>query len=320
MDNSSFGIPSKLYIQIYRDAVRGGESQLRRYLSVLQNLSLGVVFHGFPRDLVRNHARLIRLANEYGLEPAFSWGLDSERDNDGSKLTAKEKGECMGTVLQAKEVLFGLEDAESAWDRDHGPEDETDERGALEMNEALFNKAPNAIVGDQPWFAMEVHGDERRLAKPIEHGGTFAGFPSDEFAKYLKFRAPQFYWNDFKRTHGKTRYAYVRNRMNNDWAIHETSLARLNLVRPRTVTIQGYEHEDMPWNLCKCLIEHEDKPVIMWSDPFPTDVTLRYIRAWLTLRSRGYTGPRSVASFQRDAGLREDNLLGHDTATALGAV
>jgi hypothetical protein len=316
-----------IWFQIYRGAVQGRSaaqrrSTLRTYMHDISTMGLpGVVLHGFPRELLSVYKELLDIGKELGLPVAFSWGLDGSRDNDGSRLTAEEKGSCMGEVLTHPETAFGLIDAETAWDRDTGTDDDADEAGALAMGKELRKLAPDAVLGDQPWFAIQSHGDERKEALDIGSGGTFRGFPSDEFASFVDFRAAQVYWNDAR---GKDRAQRIQNWHEKDWREHDTSLARKGLVRPRTYTLQGYGHDDIPYELAASIqkLLDDDKPVILWGEPYPTYVTIRIVRAVMKLRGMGYVGTGAVKRFQNDAnqhgaGLSADDRLGLKTADAL---
>jgi hypothetical protein len=320
------GVPAGMWPQVYRGSLRGHTrrekvASLRLFLAQCAAMGLpGVVFHGFPRELIGAHSELIALASEVGLLSAFSWGLDSSKDNDGSRLTAAEKGECVGAVMAHSMAAFGLLDAESQWDKDTGPDDDMDEAGALELGAALRRSAPLAVMGDQPWFAIQWHGDERVKPEALARGGTFRGFPSDEFASFVQFRAPQVYWNDF---HGADRGERIVAWHEKDWTEHDKSLARNALQRPRTYTLQAYGHDDIPWALVHTLIALEDRPAILWSEPFPTRPTLRCMAAVLKLRALGFTGPGAVRRFQASANatgamhLAEDDAAGPATLDAL---
>jgi hypothetical protein len=191
------GIDPGVYLQLYRSAIRGNTLQARRdtlarYVREIagmraQGLVAGVVFHGFCEDLRDAWPRLEALAATYGVPAGASWGLD------GRDLSARAKGDLVGQVLAAPKCRFGLLDAEGQWDSDLGPADDLDEQGALELGEALRRRAPSARVGDQPWYAIEAHGDVRRTARPIEHGGVFRGFPVVDTAYNFVITEGQFW-------------------------------------------------------------------------------------------------------------------------------
>jgi hypothetical protein len=311
--------PPGVYPQIYRGSgvfrgtAREKRAQLNAYCEEAHELGVpGVVMHGFPRELAQ------------AWDGLASWGLDQSKDTDRTRLTAREKGECIGEIIADVRCAAGLLDAEGQYDTDQGPDDDMDEAGALELVGAVRARSADGLLGDQPWFAIEAHGDERRVAKPISLGGVFAGFPSDEFATGINWvRATQNYWCDFWATHGAGAYRYVMDRNAREWATHEASLARLGLVRPRTITVQGYGHDERPWHLVDCLLRYRDRVVVMWSNPFPTEITracMAFVR-FLTregLAPAGVDAREIVRAFQRSMGLPADGFAGVDTFAKAG--
>jgi len=324
-----------VYVQIYRDSVHGPTPQgrrdaLARLVERLGQLSLpGVVYHGFARELVRNWPGLVEIAVDNGLHPMASWGLDGTRDNDGTRLTAKEKGECIGEVLRDPMCVLGLADAEVAYDTDQGLDDDTDEAGALVMGEQVRKLAPSALFGDQPWFAMDSHGELRPKPRPIGRGGPFAGFPIDEFASVVNGHFIQAYCNDFTRQFGEERYDRVFNWMERDWNKIDRAFEPVGLRRFRSITIQGYG-----WrlrDLARCLLEwwvRRQYPVIMWSEPFPSSDTIRVVQGVQRLVVEGFACPgidpiEAVRSWQIDANehganLDTDGYLGNKGLTYMG--
>jgi hypothetical protein len=181
-------------------------------------------------------------------------------------------------VLAKPSCVAGLLDAEGQYDSDTGPADDMDEAGALTLCKAIQFAAPNAWVGDQPWYKITSHGDVRRTAKPIEQGGTFSGFPVDEFAtvcNWGRFRQAYIY-NDLG--------AYYRptfDAMDKSWAEIAPSLRSLGLERPLRVTLQGYRwksHEFVDALLSRGSCRGE--PVVIWCDPMiaaPEERGLRFV-------------------------------------------
>jgi hypothetical protein len=323
--------PPGIYPQIYRGSgvfrgtAREKRAQLNAYLEEAVQLGVpGVVMHGFPRELGVAWDGLAKLCADHGLRALASWGLDGSKDNDRTRLTPREKGEEIGAILADPRCAAGLLDAEGQWDTDTGPADDMDEAGALELVAAVRARSADGLLGDQPWFAIEAHGDERRTAKPIGLGGTFAGFASDEFATGINWvRATQNYWCDFWKTHGAGAYRYVMDRNATEWATHEASLARLGLVRPRTITVQGYGHDERPWHLVDCLLRYRDRVVIMWSNPFPTAITtaaMDFVRFLVGegLAPAGVDAREIVKAFQRSMGVDADGFAGRDTFEKAG--
>jgi hypothetical protein len=230
-----------------------GATDVQAALKDAKQLQLdGVIFHGSTQAV----APAAAWAQAQGLPFAFSFGVDGPG-------TGASKGKAIGELLASvHDLSFALLDAEGAWDAKSAPCD-TDEANALALGQALRAAAPNVIVGDQPWFAIESHGHERPTALALGKGGTFAGFPSDEFASFLQFRAPQLYFRDF---HEPNAYQKVRDWCTRDWDTHDTSLKRLQLDRPRTWTLQAYGHQDRPQDFVDALLRARDRLVVLWWD------------------------------------------------------
>jgi hypothetical protein len=324
----------QLIVQVYRGAYSGRDprAQLARDLVHLQQLGLrSVCFHGFPRELAGAWDGLAKLARDSGLVAIASWGLDGTRDNDGTTLTSREKGLLIGEVLRHPLAAAGLLDAEGRWD--HGgtdPEGPT-EVGALELGAAIRERAPLALVGDQPWPWIESHGDLRTSARPLREGGVFRGFPVDEFATVANWgRFRQDYWIDW----AQDAYLRVTARMEQDWGPLQSALRPLGLDRPLRYTVQGYKHREKPHHLAHCLLERmvqRQEPVVMWSDPMPDRVTLPILQAVLFLVREGYAAPgvdprEAVRRFQRahnaraaaGAQLDPDGWMGWQSIEAAG--
>lgn len=312
----TFGVPAGTWLQLYRGAMRGGRAELLRYLDEAREMHAtgacaGVVLHGFPRELEANAAGLATECRSRSLPFAFGWGLDGTRDNDGTALTPTEKGASMGRVLAAHPDAWGVLDAEGRWDTDGG--DGMHEAGALAMGAALRALAPTAVLADQPWPMPDQHGGARATAKPLDAGGPWAGYPLDEFASYVQWRAPQLYWTNWKQA---DRYRFVCAWSEREWATADRALGPVGLTRPRTVTVQGYGHEPDPWALADCLLARRAMPTIIWVNPSrDRSLAYRVLRAVAALARLGYLADGrshtdSVRAFQRAAGLKEDGLLG----------
>lgn len=205
-----------------------------------------------------------------------SWGLDGSSDEDGSWLTAAEKGTLVGQVLADPYCRAGLLDAEGQWDSKTGPSDDMDENGALVLGAAIRKVAPNALVGDQPWFAIDSHGSVRSKPQPISSGSVFQGFPVDEFATSINWRRfRQAYCNNFTKRWGVDRYRKVFSWMEKDWSSVDRALSTQGLSRPLGVTIQGYG-----WvlhHLVDCILTEvffKGQEVIIWCDPLPDTTTM----------------------------------------------
>lgn len=242
-------LPSGIWLQLYLGSMRAVD--VLRMIGETKRLKCGVVFHG-------GNATHAKIARDNGVPFAFSFGLDG-------KGSGTEKGKRVGDLFASvSDTAFGLLDAEGQWDSDKGADDLTDEANALALGRELRAiVGPHMVLGDQPWFAIDQHGEERKVAKPLGEGGTFAGFPSDEFASFIQFRAPQLY---FRNSRDPQAYRKWREWHERDWAKHDASLARLGLTRPRCWTLQGYGNRDRPQDLVDALVRAHDRLTVIWWD------------------------------------------------------
>lgn len=307
MNTQSIPYGGQFIPQIYRGGYSGPDQrgQLKRDLEMYKCAGIKTVcLHGFPRELERNWNGLAALCKSVGLGAMASWGLDGTQDNDGTKLTAHEKGLCIGNVLADSLCLAGLLDAEGRWDLGGTDPEGCTEAGALELGKALRERAPNALVGDQPWPWIEYHGDIRRTARPIDQGGVFAGFPVDEFAVVTNWgRFRQNYWLNWNRPDA---YQHVTSRMDREWAALDQVLAPLGLQRPNCVTVQMYKHGKRPWDLGHHLLDRmvsKQQPVIAWDHPKLDRSALQVWRAVNRLVELGIAFPgcdpvQSVKNYQ----------------------
>lgn len=281
--------PRGIYLQLYRGGIRGPTPQakrdtLKRYVDQIAAMKLpGVVFHGFCEDLAGAWDGLATIAHDRGLLALASWGLDSK------DLSAARKGQLVGDVLRRSTCTAGLLDAEGQWDSDLGAADDMDEAGARALVAAIQQRAPGACVGDQPWFAIEAHGDLRRPSKAPTEGGVFRGFPVDEFApvcSWGRFRQAYIY-----RALGAL-YRPTFARMDREWSSITPALRAAGLERPLRVTLQAYGwllHEQVDAIVGRGVTANA--PVILWCDPWPDAVALRAIAAATWLEREGYARP-----------------------------
>lgn len=329
--------PPGLYIQIYRGKVPGStqaarDQWLHSRLEWARVHGLpGIVMHGFSREMIRNWDRLAGIAAAHNLLAMASWGLDGSQDDGGTRLTADEKGECMAEVLGRPTCTAGVGDMEGQWDDTKDAADDMNEHGALVLGRALRRKltqmgAPGKLFGDQPWFAIQSHGDVRRVPKPVDQGGVFAGFPVDEFAvdavNWIRF--PQFYPNDFTRRFGPKRYAKVLAWMERDWTVVDAALDKVGLRRTRSITTQMYGWELHHFVHCLLTwIYTKQLPVIGWSEAWPDAVSIVGIEAVEFLARRGFAKAgmdalEIVKAFQVSANLTADGWCGTQTCNAMG--
>lgn len=312
--------PSGFFLQVYRGAVRGNHAlELPKIVRTAKQYGFsGIVWHGFPRELLRNWPKTAKYALDLGLPSYASWGLDSAKDNDGTRLTAGEKGNLIGSVLAQSTCSGGLLDAEGQWDSELGPTDDMGEAGALELGLSLRRVAPLGLVGDQPWYAIDSHGELRTEARKLASGNVFAGFPVDEFAKHAvnwcRARQAYIYGAD------KDPNAYERTfaRMEREWARIRPAMEKAGLTRPETVTLQGYAWDAVLSDLVDALVDwrwNRDQPVFVWAHGLPTPPFLRALHCAQTLGELGFAKPgvlprAAIRAFQTAHGLKADGLAG----------
>jgi hypothetical protein len=277
----------------------------------------GIVIHGFPRGLPG--VAVLAHRGERGTRRAGSFGLDGTKDDDGTPLTAVEKGACVGEVAADAHCQGVYLDAEGRWD-------EGKEADALAFGEAVRKVAPRAWIGDQPWFAIDVHGELARTALPNDRGGVFRGFPVDEFAVRAVNgdRARQAYWANFIRQYGGDAYERVIARMERDWAKIRPAMQSRGLARTEAVTIQGYGH-DRIGDLVHCVLDwgfNRQTRVVVWSEPLPTPLAYAALVAAERLASLGFAGPgvdphHAIRAAQHSLGVDVDGVVGPETLRAL---
>lgn len=296
------GVRDGVWLQVYLTSLPQDKDKLPSLRSIEKQLLpaarasgvAGLLFHAGPRHLEKHVARYARFGEQSGLPFGFAFGVDGEKDTDGTRLTVEEKGDILGTIAAGGwGSVMTVANAEIAYDSDTGPEDDMDEAGVLRMGQRARARCGAALIVDQPWFAIDSHGEERRVAQVIGQGGTFAGFPSDEFASWVDWRAPQVYFRNFGISDPMA-YRRVVAWHERDWAKHETSLARLGLVRPRTYTLQMYGHHKRPQDFVHALLLLRDRPIIGWWDheyyakDRQWDVTVACMKAVAAIVSGGH--------------------------------
>ena len=259
----SWGVAPGVYVQIYCDALSSDPTALEAFLETVPALGVrGIIWHSVPHALAASWAHRSALAAKHGVQCGASWGVDGDRDEYHRLLTAAQKGDLIGQVLSMPDCLLGLVDAEGAWETNTGPTDTSTPAGATEMCEHIRAMAPDAVLGDQSWFAIESHD----------------AFPDSKFAPSMTFRAPQMYCNDFN---GLNRCQRIHDWMERDWEEHEAWLLRAKgpgFVKPRTVTLQGYGWQGIEPDLDRTLDMYADRPVIVYCEPLPQPNVVAAIR------------------------------------------
>ncbi len=334
------GIAPGLYFQLFLDAFRGDRrKRLEEFCkSPINNLGIcsGIVMHDFPkrRNLGGFSADPVKRAQE-GIETirasslgklaGMAYGLDGRTDGDGSSLTVEEKGERMGQAVAASRADLCLPNAETQYDSDLGPEDDMDESGALRMGARYRALAPTTVTIDQPWPMIDQHGENRRRPMPIGQGGSFAGFPIEEFGSWVDGRAPQVYWANWYRTWGKDAYKKVLDWSEREWKKVEDAMRALDprLVKPRIATIQGYGHDAYPWTVVDFLAKSVmERPIVVWCDPAPTAGFMEIVIAAQRVvdearRSSLPSGAEAIRAIQARAGLTVDGVIGPKTLAVI---
>lgn len=336
MTNEIKGLPNGLYFQLFLDAFRGNrreklEAFCQSPLLKLE-ISAGVIMHDFPRDrdLGGFSRDVVKRAQEGvetiratipGKRAGLAYGLDGRTDGDSSRLTVEEKGTRMGRAAAASRADLCLPNAETQWDTTTGPDDDMNDAGALEMGRFYRTYAPNTITIDQPWPMPDQHGENRKTPKPIGQGGSFAGFPIDEFATWVQGRAPQVYWANWYRTWGKDAYSKVLQWHKKEWETIERGMRALDpaLIKPRISTIQGYGHDAFPWTAVDYIVRKANREaVIVWCDPAPTAGFLEVVVAAQRVLDFGRRvgisdGVEAIKAFQRSVNLPDDGIIGPKT-------
>lgn len=331
------GLHLQIYIDGFKGSVtRGVKDAVSRIARDCPTIVSGVIVHdfpknsdvaGLPRDLVRRMSTLRHevLSISKDIQWSASYGLDGSKDHDATALTAVEKGERMADVSLACGNCVTVADAEGKWDTDQGPSDDMDEAGALAMLAAFRRRAPDSVMVDQPWPMIDQHGQNRRLVRPISEGGSFAGFPVDEFATLVVGRYPQAYWANWYGSHGSRAYSYVIDWMNREWQSVEGNMRKLDprLVKPRFTSIQGYGHDSYPWTVLRHLIAQRGGSTIVWCDPVPTpgfwEILLVAEFVYRSAADLSLTPEAWVRELQQASGLSVDGVVGPKTWSAIVA-
>jgi hypothetical protein len=332
--------PHGLWLQVYLGSMTKNAQGLPNVSQIERDLigraldlgMSGVLFHGGVRHFERHHQRYVDLAKHSGIRFGFAYGVDGTRDTDGTKLTTQEKGAIIGSLASSIPTMsMSVVNAEIQYDSDAGPEDDMDEAGAMAMGAQVRARAPDALIFDQPWFAIDQHGEARRQERPIDAGGPFAGFPSDEFASWINVRAPQVYYRNFGASNPLA-YRRVVSWHEKEWAEHDTLLEKHGLKRPRTYTLQMYGHHKRPQDFVHALVTLRDRPVIGWWDheyfrkSDQWRITCACVAAVKQIVDGGHAPPgrsarECIRSWQQALGLKDaqlDGACGFGTLKAAG--
>jgi len=215
----------------------------------------GIAWHGFSHELNIDAMRdLTDLCRERAVLSWAAYGMD---DSD-PELKANRIGSVLASDLCDGVVL----DAEGAW------EDEASDVAKAHAFYTAFrtwrDRAKGKVVIDQPWPKPTVH---------------WSRFPWEDFSACVDAHAPQDYYNDWKSNYGVDRYRKLVPIFNAAWTKLQVRLAAEGLKRPRWSTIQGYGWDDIQADLAACLNLSATMPLLVWSEPFPSD---SFMRVWGT--------------------------------------
>lgn len=292
-------LPPGRYIQVYRDAIRG-RNQAAKMAAIATALDQfkavgvkGVLWHGFVGEMdAAKFKELSAMCASRGLFSLAAFGLGPSEP--------EKSGKWIGEIANLPECFAVVFDMEGAWEIPSG------KTKAMALGKAFRDVAPNALALDQPWADPTVH---------------WSLFPWEETAVFIDARYPQFYVNNWFRELGEKRYAQCWTRFLKAWERLNARLAAKNLVRPVSYTIQGYK-----WvfrDLVNCLTTNPT--LIIWTDPFPDEITVAALKAVHALESQGFHGPNAVKDFQAKwnkdhpgDSLTTDNLCGPATMNKLG--
>jgi hypothetical protein len=287
---------------------------LGRALDLYAQLQLpGVALHGGPRSLTKHWRDYAARVTGRGLACLAAFGLDGHDDDDGTVLTAAEKGEAMAAIANRPDCAGVVQDEESGYDTGV-PSAWNDARTML----AAFRRdAPQALAIQQGW------------PEPLEH----PHYPVEDLLRPADAAAPMVYPNvAWYVTHwGRARYARVVKRYEDQWSeLERTRLAPAGIVRPRFPTTQGDGWGDILPDLCACLLANPR--MLVWCEPFLSATVVRMLRAVRRLEADGFYDPRAPAAdavvrWQRAYNaahpgsampLLEDNRCGPATLAAMG--
>lgn len=289
-------LPPGRYVQIYRGAVRGnGKAEKRASIAAaldrFKALGIkGVIWHGSSTELTPVvFLELAALATARGLLSLAAFG-DGDSDPEGF-------GRRVGAIANLPECVAVVLDMEGVWENEAN-----DKADAVKLGRALREVAPDALVFDQPWPVPNLH----------------SSFPWDETAAFVDVRAPQWYFNDFKKNFGGQRYQKCLKWFGDSWRVLETKLGAKNLIRPRIMTIQGYGWDDIFPDLVDCLTKNPT--IFIWSEPYPTEQFMKALEVVKKLEVLGFAGSDAVLSYQRstNGALQQDNRCGPATLASLG--
>lgn len=248
-------LPEGVGIQVYRGAVKGATTQVRRDACARACASFRasgvewVAWHGFSAEMgPEQFGPLAAIATREGLASWAAYGMDSS-DMAG-------KGRRIGAVLRMPECAGGFTDLEGKG------EDESAEAEAAHFREfrlALRAVAPDAVVIAQTWELPQGH-------TKMAYG---------EMALLCDAFAPMEYLNNWRGTYGEKRAAKMEPRWAGGRAWLRNRIAPLERPIFRTTHAVGWQ--DIPGDLAAMLDAHVDR-LLVWAEPFPDAAFLRAVK------------------------------------------
>lgn len=276
-----------------------------------------VLRHGFVGEqtvqVFEAWAQKVRSA---GLDTGAAFGLAM-----AAKVHPEVAGEAMGRVYASPLCSIGVTDAEGAFDTNQQA-DAAD--AATKMGVSVRKFAANVYIISQPWPVIGLH----------------LGFPIVEFSRWHDEHDSQEYATDFKAAFGKDRWPRLLSWSEKSWAACEHDrLGPANVIRPRGITVEGYGHDDVIYDLVDVFYNSTNANI--WCEWEPEESCLMAVRAADWLRTfaetresaittemqrvkqiddyRSMTVSRAaVGVFQRETGLKVDYLCGYDTMGKMG--
>jgi len=290
-----------LWIQPYRDAIQNHWEvpvQLDRFQ---QKRVSGVFWHGFPTEGSGWVQPLMEPVRSRGMLVGACEGLDT------TMRTAQQKGASMRALANCGIDLLGADDESRMYDTAGSDE------YVREMFAALG--PVQCIVLDQPW--------------PSDQGHEQYAFT--EQGRWVDVRGPQFYTEVWRRYLHRKRYTIKFPEWEGRWVRLETQVFTPDAIKPRIVTVEGYQTWSEIQADCTAMFLSR-KTVVAWCEPWPGDAFLRSWDARLFLIDRGIllpdlsNGGDAVLRFQQDYNrgapeakkLTEDNRGGDLTLKAMG--
>jgi hypothetical protein len=304
-------------IQPYRGANGYSDARMLSRLAAWRAAGFRrVYFHGFPGSLtVPVFEAWARTVRGYDLDTGAAFGLGGS-----VKLHPEVVGEAMGRVFAHPYCSVGVVDAEGTYDNGQGI-DQHD--SAKRMGVVVRDHAMHTYILDQPWPIITYHD----------------GFPIAEFSAWCDEHDSQEYATDFRSSFGVNRWPRLLAWSESAWLRVENDKLKPANVRPRGITVEGYGHDDVVYDLVDVFFNYPDANV--WCEWEPEESVLMAMRAADMLRAfeftnraacadlvskiphidewRSMTVSRAAAGLlQQRSGVKADYKFGFDSMAAVG--